>query len=230
MIRLLWAATIVLAALGVFAAGMRAVYVGDYASRMEERRQEVLAALGRPDPPGLDRAAIDREVDRRFVERRLLTLLHVVPGGLYLLLAPLQLSKRVRSNVTFHRWNGRFLIVAGLLSVLPGFFFGVVMPFAGPPEAGAVAIAGSLFAFALCRAYVAIRAKQVSVHREWMLRAFAIGIGISVVRLAAGALDLWLTPLGWATTSVFALSLWVGWGLSLGVTEFWIRHTRAAAA
>lgn len=229
MTRVLWAATVLLVFLGVFAAALR-VTRPDYAASAEPMRQRALASLGRSDPPGMDRLAVGREVDARFIAHRGLTLLHVVPGALYLVFAPLQFSKRIRRRLTFHRWNGRVMIVLGLLSVLPGLWFGIVMPFGGVGEAVVIAAAGTLFAGALVRAYVAIRRKQIDVHREWMLRAFAAAIAISMVRVFAGVYDVALAPSGWTAQALFVLSLWSGWAVTLGVAEFWIRYTRPATA
>lgn len=79
-------------------------------------------------------------------------------------------------------------------------------------------------------AVVAIRRGQVARHREWMIRAFAVALGISTVRVVGTVFDVALTPAGVPPPEVFVLSLWTGWTLTLAAAEAWIRYTRAAPA
>jgi hypothetical protein len=68
-----------------------------------------------------------------------------VPGGLFLLLAPLQFSSRLRSrHVALHRWSGRILLPLLVAGALPGVYFGVVKPFGGPGEAVAIVLFGGM--------------------------------------------------------------------------------------
>ena len=78
------------------------------------------------------------------------------------------------------------------------------------------------------RAFVAIRNGQVALHREWMIRAFSVLIGISTIRVVGIAFDLTLTPAGYGPRELFALSLWTGWIISLGAAELWIRRSRGS--
>ena len=89
-----------------------------------------------------------------------------------------------------------------------------------------MALFGGLFLFTLSRAYLAIRRRQMARHREWMIRAFAIALGISAARVFGAAFDIALTPGGVSPQFVFVLALWVGWLTTLGIAEVWIRHTR----
>ena len=63
-------------------------------------------------------------------------------------------------------------------------------------------------------------------HREWMIRAFGVALGISAARIAGVSLDFILTPAGVAVRTVFALSLWIGFGVTIAAAEIWIRRTR----
>jgi hypothetical protein len=165
--------------------------------------------------------------DSTFAARPVQTLLHVVPGGLFLALAPLQFWSRLRArHLWLHRWSGRLLLAAALTSGLQGLCFGLLTPFAGPPEGIAIALFGGLFVLALTRGFVAIRRHDQAGHREWMIRAFAIALGISTVRVLGAMFDLALTPVGVAPTIVFVISVWLGWTLTLGAAEAWIRRTR----
>jgi len=225
-----WCAVVLLAAIGVGASVARGVFLPDLVARLEPPRQRILQALDIQDPFAQERPAVARLVDGRYAAHRGLTLLHVVPGSLFLAAAPLQFSRRLRTrHLRLHRWSGRVLLVLGVLLVLPGFYFGVGVPYAGWGEASAALAAGGLFLAALARAYGAIRRQQVAVHREWMLRAFAAAIGIATIRVIAAVLDLALTPAGHRPVEIFVLSLWSGWALTIGAAEAWIRYTRPVA-
>ena len=100
------------------------------------------------------------------------------------------------------------------------------MPYGGPAETAVIVLVTGLFLAALIRAFVAIRAKHVALHREWMIRAVAVAIGVSAVRVVGAAFDVALSPLGVRPSDVFVLSLYAGWGLAICAAELWIRYTR----
>lgn len=184
-------------------------------------------ALHLEDPFALQRPAEVARIEGRFAAHPILTLLHVLPGGIFLLVAPLQFSTWIRTrHIRFHRWSGRILLPAALVSVVTALYFGILIPYAGVGEATAIAVFGGVFLVAICRAFIAIRRHQVARHREWMIRVFAIAIAISTVRLVAVPLDLALTPAGFRPPEIFVLSLWSGWIITLGAAELWIRYTR----
>lgn len=227
-VRALWFGVVLLVVVGTLASAGRSVFRGDLAVRADPVREKLLAAFHRNDPFLTLRAEELARFDGRYAANPALTLLHVLPGGLVLILAPLQFSPRIRRRfIAFHRWSGRFLMLAGLMAAVAGLVFGLRMPYGGPGEMAAVALFGGLFVMALGRGVVAIRRHEVARHREWMIRAFAIALGISTVRVISAVFDLGLTPLGLRPQALFVLSLWVGWSVSLGAGEVWIRYTRS---
>ena len=169
-----WWGVGVLAALGVASAVGRAVSVASGGLSYDQVRQLM--------PAHLVREAF--EFDRWFVMHPTLTFVHVVPGGIFLALAPLQFSTRVRSrHVRFHRWSGRVLLLVALTAGVSGLVLGARFPNGGPAAAAAVFLAGAVFLFALVRAFRAIRRGDVARHREWMIRTFVVGLGIATVRV-----------------------------------------------
>ena len=71
-----------------------------------------------------------------------------------------------------------------------------------------------------------IRSRYRAVHREWMLRAVAGALGISMVRVVMLPIDVVLTPLGTRPEVLFLHSFWIGWALTIVGAEWWIRRTR----
>jgi hypothetical protein len=228
VIRVLWGGAILLVIVGLTAAIGRGVFMNDIATRGEPLRMQIMEALHRDDPFAQERAAELVHYDSRFSAHPLLTLLHIIPGGIFLILAPLQFSRRIRRrHIQFHRWSGRLLVLSAFVTALSALYFGLLMPYGGPGEAAAMVVFGGLFLVSVTRAFIAIRTHQVVLHREWMIRAFAVAIGISAIRVVGGVLDVALTPAGFRAPEIFVLSIWTGWVITLGFAELWLRHTRA---
>jgi hypothetical protein len=216
-----------LVVLGLLSVGFRLMFPDDAATRLEPLRQWILGGTG-PTP---DRVADVAAFDAQFRTHRFITLVHIVPGALFLLFVPLQLSRTVRSRfVAFHRWNGRALLVTGAVSAGAGLYFGIATPFAGLAESIIIVALAGWFGVALTRAYRAIRRRDIEGHREWMLRALAVPIGVTVVRLTGALVDIALTPAGYSARVVFVVALYVGWAASLAVTEWWVRRSRPLRA
>lgn len=179
-------------------------------------------------PPGSERfRELQPELVRflgKFNRYPATTLLHVVPGALIMLLAPLQFSRRIRArHIRLHRWSGRTIVALAIPMGLSGLFFGLLVPFAGAVEASAVALFGAFFLFAVVRGFRAIRARDTRAHREWMIRMFAVALGVSAQRVVGTALLLITRepPSAW-----FGASVWLGFALAAGAAELWIRATR----
>ena len=60
---------------------------------------------------------------------------------------------------------------------------GFVIPIAGWIERGYIGVFGAFFLVALVKGFLHIRAGRVALHREWMIRAFAIGLAVATQRL-----------------------------------------------
>jgi hypothetical protein len=75
------------------------------------------------------------------------------------------------------------LATAGMISGGFALIFGGLFSFGGLPEASAAVVFGSWFLTCLVLAVRAIRRDDIVHHRRWMIRAFAIGIGIGTTRV-----------------------------------------------
>ena len=228
---LLWPTVLVLSLVGVTSGVYRAAFVSDATARAEPVRARILRAFDRTDRLIADRPAELRRFDSRFAAHPFLTLGHVIPGTLFLALAPLQFWAGFRNrHRTLHRWSGRVLLCALVASTVPALYFGLAVPFAGPTESLAIAIVATLLLISVGRAYVSIRRGQVARHRAWMLRAYALALGIASIRVIGAVLDVALAPVGIHPATGLVIALWVGWAMTAGAAELWIAHTRARAA
>ena len=113
-----------------------------------------------------------------------ITALHIIPGALYLALAPFQFITLIKSRwISYHRWMGRLLVLLGLFIGASALFIAIVIPFSGWPESVINGFFAIFFVYAIIKGFASIRAKQIAIHREWMIRAFALGLAIATMRL-----------------------------------------------
>jgi uncharacterized membrane protein len=173
-----------------------------------------------------------------FLDYPTIVALHVILGGLYVAFAPFQLVRRIRRRWPgYHRWAGRLLVVTGLAAGVCALFMAWVIPFAGWWSRIILGFFGILFCLALVRAYLYIRAGRVALHREWMIRAFALGLApaldrlivvpaVTVLVIANDIADP--TPAQVAPIAVVSFTL--AFTLNAMVAEVWIRATRRRGA
>jgi uncharacterized membrane protein len=163
-----------------------------------------------------------------FLEFPTITAFHVILGGVYLALAPFQFVQRIRTRwLGVHRWVGRLLVVIGLIVGVTALFMGFVFPMAGWPESVVIGLFGGLYLVALVLGFAHVRAGRIALHREWMMRAFAIGLSIATMRIFfIPALILVGNPTDEQITFFSVGSFTLAFLLHTGVTEMWIRHTR----
>jgi uncharacterized membrane protein len=167
-----------------------------------------------------------------FLDFPIIVALHVILGGVYLALAPFQFVRRIRSrHLAYHRRAGRALVAIGLVIGATALFMGLVIPFSGWAERVIIGLFGGLFLFALFKGFVHVRAGRVALHREWMIRAFAIGLSIATQRLIfVPAFFLVADPTLEQARAISATAFLAAFVAHAGVAEVWIRLTRKRRA
>jgi uncharacterized membrane protein len=161
----------------------------------------------------------------RYLEHPIVTALHMLSGILFISLAPLQFITKVRSKrLELHRRLGRVLVCCALVSGAYGLISTIALPaFGGLPSEAAAWFFGPLFLFAIVRAFWCARNKKITQHRQWMIRAFALGLGVGTQRII---LIILMISTGYSFEESFGPALWLGFGLNLLVAESWINATR----
>ncbi len=162
----------------------------------------------------------------RYLEHPIVTALHMLSGILFISLAPLQFVKRLRiKRLNLHRQLGRVLVCCALVSGAYGLISTIVLPaFGGLPSEAAAWFFGPLFLFAILRAFWCARNKKITQHRQWMIRAFALGLGVGTQRIF---LIILMISTGYSFEESFGPALWLGFGLNLLIAESWINATRS---
>ncbi|MBK5260633.1 MAG: DUF2306 domain-containing protein [Thermoanaerobaculia bacterium] len=215
---LVWSGLIVLVGLGVISAVVRVLAIAKVKSVTDARL--VAAATMLPDY-----AAEIPMIEQGFADNPSVTLIHVTTGGLFLMLGLLQFSPSIRNrHRQFHRWSGRFLVGLAYLSGVAGIWLGVVAPYS-PTERAPTAMAGVMFLITPIIAVTSVRRGNLARHREWMIRFFAVGVGIVVIRIVGPFIIWFMSPTPFR--DIVGLTFWAGWIISVLVAEVWIRRTRA---
>src|SRR5246127_4223904 len=163
-------------------------------------------------------------LDAGFARHLVLTLIHILPGGLFLVLAPLQFVRRIREkHLQVHRWMGRVLFGCGLVIGVSALIMSFKMNIGGPNETAATTLFAIVFLICLMKAYLYIRRKNVVRHREWMIRAYGVGLGVATTRPIVGMFFAFrrLTP-----HEFFGTAFWLGFTITFLAAEVWVDHTR----
>lgn len=145
---------------------------------------------------------------------------HILPGVLYLSLAPFQLWRGFRNrHLELHRRMGRVAIIAGVTSGVFAVLFGFFFSFGGPLQAAAAVTFGLWFIAAFLLAYRAVRRKDIATHRRWMIRAFAVGVAVGTIRLWIGLFEAF-GIIGFR--DAFGIAFWISFGMHAVAAELWL--------
>jgi uncharacterized membrane protein len=163
-------------------------------------------------------------LDAGFARHVTLTLIHILPGALFLVLAPLQFVASIRAkHLRLHRWMGRVLLVSGLIIGTSALVMSFTMNIGGTNETAATTLYGILFLICLMQAYRYIRRKNIARHREWMIRAYGIGLGVATTRPIVG---MFFAFRRLAPHEFFGIAFWLGFTITAVAAEGWVEYTR----
>lgn len=211
--KFLWIATILLALLGIGVATRRAV------------------VLIKPNAMNASKNPA-RGLDEHFAKEKTLTLLHVIPGMIFMMLGPLQFKRGLRTkHPAVHRWSGRIFLTASAVIGLTGLTMVLRGSIGGWDEKSAILLFGSFFLFALGKALWHATHREFAEHREWMMRGFAVGLAVATIRPIMGlffatAVSQGKTP---DPSAFFGTAFWIGFTVQTAVAEIWIRQTRLSS-
>jgi uncharacterized membrane protein len=178
-------------------------------------------------PPGLPNLPEVAELDTGFARHPLLTLVHILPGGLFLVLGSLQFVRNLRSRRPgLHRWMGRVAVVSGLITGITALVMSPQMAIGGANETAATMLFATIFLFALIRAFLLIRHGNVALHREWMIRAFATGLAVATIRPIMGVFFATRNLTHLTPHDFFGTAFWLGFTIQLIAAEVWINYSR----
>ena len=214
LVRFMWAAVIFLALIGLAVAVRRSVVL---------LRPGAMSARNNPA------AALDRAFD----DRRTLTLAHILPAMLFMILGPLQFVGGLRAKYPqIHRWSGRIFLGASTVVGATGLTLAFGKTIGGVDEKAAIVLFGSFFLIALAKALRHALRREVAQHREWMIRGYAIGLAVATIRPVMGSFFAAAMLRGHRPDphEFFGTAFWMGFTLQMIAAEIWINYTRPHGA
>jgi uncharacterized membrane protein len=154
-------------------------------------------------------------------------MIHIVPGLLFMILGPFQFSKSIRTrHLQWHRWNGRILVACGLIIGVSALLMSFTMQsIGGVNQAAATVLFALFFLFALSKAVWHISRREIILHRQWMIRAYAVGLAVATIRPIIGIFFATSPLSGLTPREFFGTAFWIGFVLHLIAAEAWIHRT-----
>lgn len=182
------------------------------------RRIVALSHPARAGPPRLV------QLDKAFASHTALTLAHIIPAAIFVVLAALLLF---RANEA--KWLSRSFFVFGAVTGATAYAMNAYA-IGGWVERSAVLVFNTWFLFSLGRAawfYVRAEAEK---RREWTTRAVGILLGIATTRPGMGVFFATSPLTHLSPNQFFGIAFWIGFSINAIVIELWLHsNTRRAA-
>ena len=165
--------------------------------------------------------------NERFFAMPLPIVMHILAAVPFSMVGALQFSRGFRRrHQKWHRAAGRVLVVLGLAVAISGLWMTLAYPWANK-DGEAVYVMRLLFgsAMVLCivMAVESIRRRHFTSHGEWVIRAYAIGLGAGTQVLTHLP---WFLLVGEVGELSRAILMGAGWGVNVLVAELAIRSMR----
>ena len=158
------------------------------------------------------------EIDRLFANHAALTLAHIVPALLFVILAPIVLFAR-------RNWAEQLLLFTGVIVGITAYGMSVYS-IGGWLERSAVLFFNTLFLYSLWRAFRE-RARGWN-NRPWLVRAIVILLGIATARPVMGFFFATSPVTHLRPSQFFGVAFWIGFSLNWLVVELWLRREQTA--
>jgi hypothetical protein len=175
-----------------------------------------LVALAHPSTSGPPQLA---GLDASFESHAMLTVAHIVPALIFVLLVPLYFSRRFASAV----WLERLLFLLGAIVGITAYAMSADAV-GGWLERSAVLFFNTLFLYSLARAYRNAQNNQPALQRRWMTRAIGILLGIATTRPVMGVFFATSALTHLQPKQFFGMAFWIGFSINTLVVELWLRR------
>jgi hypothetical protein len=164
-------------------------------------------------------------LDNHFATHSTLTLIHIIPAAIFVLLIPAWFSRRLVNNPQIHRRITYALFVTGAITGLTALLL-AKNPVGGINESAASVLFDSLFLFSLTRAAWLFHRGDLPLHRDWMIRAIAVLLGIATTRPVMGIFFATQRLTHLQPQQFFGTAFWIGFTTTYISGEAYLRtHT-----
>jgi hypothetical protein len=161
-------------------------------------------------------------IDATFGSHALLTLIHILPAAIFILLAAVVLC----------RWNEgagteRLFFLFGFITGVTAYAMSLYA-IGGWVERSAILIFDTWFLISLGRAWWLRQQHRTLQKREWMTRAVGIVLGIATTRPVMGIFFATSARSHLSANQFFGIAFWIGFSINVIVIELWLHSRRRA--
>ncbi len=150
-------------------------------------------------------------------------IIHALSGAVVLVTGILQFNQNLlKNNRKLHRTLGKVYVVTVWLSSLGGLFLAIAFDVSLIAKLIFIVLAVLWFG-ATTIAYQQARHRKFKVHREWMIRSFALSFFFVMFSFWVDGVASIFPP-----DIAYPLAVFTSWSLNLVVSEIWIRRTRSS--
>lgn len=165
---------------------------------------------GPPQMAGLDDA---------FASHAVLTLAHILPALLFVLLVPIIVFRPGNHP----GWIDRILYPLGAIVGLTAYAMSLYSV-GGWTERSAVLLFDTLFLLSLVRAWLYRSQSDFLLERRWQLRAVAILLGIATTRPVMGVFFATSRLTHLLPQQFFGIAFWIGFSINAVAIELWLHY------
>jgi hypothetical protein len=159
-------------------------------------------------------------LDASFSSHVALTIMHIVPAALFVLL-----SVAVLLRPTGGEWVERLFFPFGAVTGTTAYAMSY-WAVGGWVERSAVLVFDTWFLFSLGRAYWFRLRDEPLPKREWMTRAVVILLGIATTRPVMGVFFATSSRTHLELTQFFGIAFWIGFSINAVLVELWLHSQR----
>ena len=162
-------------------------------------------------------------LDNVFANHAALTLAHILPALVFVILAPIAVFRKTPRFV----WVDRLLVPIGAVVGLTAYAMSV-FAIGGWLERSAVLFFNTLFLVSLFAAARYQQSCNLLLSRRWLMRSIVILLGIATTRPVMGVFFATSRITHLEPNQFFGMAFWIGFSINTIIGEFWLRTRRSA--
>ena len=160
-----------------------------------------------------------------FAERPVAAFVHFMGGAIALVAGAFQLNTRLRTRfIGVHRWFGRLYVVAVVIGGVAALAL-ALHSFGGLIGHAGFGLLAVCWMGSTLNAYRHIRQGNLSTHRNWMIRSYALTLAAVTLRIYLPSSQLAGIPMMVAYPAI----AWLCWVPNLLIAEWFVRSRHALA-
>lgn len=160
-----------------------------------------------------------------FAERPVSAFVHFMSGAIALVAGAFQLNTRLRTRfIEAHRWLGRLYLLAVVIGGVAALAL-ALQSFGGLIAHVGFGLLAACWMGSTLNAYRHIRQGNLSTHRNWMIRSYALTLAAVTLRIYLPSSQLAGIPM----TVAYPVIAWLCWVPNLLIAEWFVRSRHSSA-